>query len=89
MSAYDTLHDRAHELGLCIGRWSPGDGVTRYRFFASKDHSHLDYFSGDGMFTALGIKEATIFLRGIARGRVLGLTEAEQMVRRHGMTVGS
>jgi len=48
-------------VGLYFDDWSPGDGVTRYRFFTKPDQ---DYFAGDGLYTALGWKEACIFADG-------------------------
>ena len=52
----------AQRLGLYVAEQSPGDGVTHYRFFEGT--APKAYFSGDGIFTALGVKEAATFLRG-------------------------
>jgi len=54
-------------LGLTMYTYSPGDGVTRYRFFT--DHHVSDYFDGDQRFTALGLKEAVAFVRGYQVGK--------------------
>ena len=44
-----------------MATYSPGDGVTRYRFFEKPS----DYFGPEnGTYTALGLKEATIYARG-------------------------
>lgn len=51
----------ASTLGLDVFTHSPGDGVTRYKFVPK--HRQSDYWSGNG-FTALGIQEAEVFLRG-------------------------
>lgn len=59
------LRDLATQAGLFIDSYSPGDGITRYRFFIRES----DYFAGDGIFTALGLKEAMIFIRGYRLGR--------------------
>jgi len=51
---------RAEYLGLHVTTYSPGDGVTRYRF----SREDLDYFAlgGNNSFTALGVKEADAML---------------------------
>ncbi len=51
--------------GYSIETYSPGDGVTRYRFF--KDASpHQDYFGPDnGVYTALGYAQAETFAEGL------------------------
>jgi hypothetical protein len=56
------LKDFARSLGLYVATWAPGDGVTRYRFFTQP----LRYDQGDGLYTALGLKEAWCFVRGYA-----------------------
>ena len=68
-----------NEAGLILREYSPGDGVTRYRFFArhcndrdEPGHSwecshdvHQSYFGpANGIYTALGIKDAETFLAG-------------------------
>jgi hypothetical protein len=50
----------AKNLGLYAAAYSPGDGVTRYRFFRKPN----GYFQADGIYTALGKKDALIFLAG-------------------------
>jgi hypothetical protein len=48
--------------GLYCRKYRPGDGVTRYRFFTSPSN---DYFGPEnGIYTALGWKEAEIFATG-------------------------
>lgn len=54
-------------VGLYVATWAPGDGVTRYRFFVTPS----DYNSSDGLYTALGHKEAITFVQGVAVGRRL------------------
>ena len=54
------LERKAREAGLYVDSYSPGDGVTRYRFFGKP----MDYFAGRGLFTALGKKEAETWLDG-------------------------
>jgi hypothetical protein len=57
---YDELKEAAHERSLHVARWSPGDGVTRYRFF---DRAGNSYDGPDnGVCTTLGLKQAYKFL---------------------------
>lgn len=56
------LKEEALEKGLYVATWAPGDGVTRYRFF---ENSGNTYFGPEnGIYTALGLKEAYTFLAG-------------------------
>lgn len=58
--------EQAREVGLYVATWSPGDGMTRYRFFAKPS----DYFGPEnGIYTALGAKEAGTFIEGYAYGK--------------------
>jgi len=57
----------AGDVGLRMATYSPGDGVTRYRFFYAGP-GPVAYFDADGVYTALGAKEAMIFLEGVAEG---------------------
>ena len=59
---------RAELLGLYVDSYSPGDGVTRYRFFTEE----TDYFAGDGVGTALGVKDAMTFLDGYSAAKFGG-----------------
>lgn len=58
------IEDRAFQLGIRVSTWSPGDGITRYRFFRVE----TDYFGDHAIYTALGAKEARVFLAGFAAG---------------------
>ncbi len=59
--------EEARENGIFVDTYSPGDGITRYRFFKNPGN---DYFGPDnGIYTALGRNEAVIFLTGWAMGR--------------------
>jgi hypothetical protein len=63
MSRFADLILDADKVGLSIDTWSPGDGLTRYRFFPQQDCP--DYFGSSGrLYTALGIKEAETWLSG-------------------------
>lgn len=65
-SRLNCMIQNAHALDLHVSEWSPGDGVTRYRFFKKAGNS---YFGPDnGIHTVLGIKEAETFLAGYAAG---------------------
>ena len=57
---YDALKEAARERGYYVSTHSPGDGVTRYKFF---DRPGNHYFGPDsGVCTALGLKKAYKFL---------------------------
>lgn len=55
--------------GFGVDSYGPGDGVTRYRFFASEP---VEYFAGRGIYTALGIAEAEVFASGLGQGYLFG-----------------
>jgi hypothetical protein len=46
--------------------YSPGDGVTRYRFFETDQTPNYD--QGNYIYTALGIKAADLWLCGVVYG---------------------
>jgi len=57
----------AHEAGLNVRTCSPGDGVTRYRFFPKDDPS--SYFGpSNGIHTVLGAKAALAYCAGVRNG---------------------
>ena len=68
MTRLHDLEDWAEMAGLVVRTHSPGDGVTRYRFFRDSaptgEGDGSDYFSGFGCYTALGMKEALAFVAG-------------------------
>jgi len=66
-SRLERLRDTAEVCGLRLFEWRPGDGVTRYRFFSGRG-SAGSYFSDTGYFTALGLKEAEVWLNGWSQG---------------------
>ncbi len=61
----------ARAVGLYVGVWSPGDGTTRYRFFTKNTpgSKYADYHQGDGIYTALGRKDALSFIVAYRMGR--------------------
>jgi hypothetical protein len=73
-------HDAA-KLGLMVATWSPGDGMTRYRFFPIGTETDAQDFFGprNGLYTALGLKEAFTWLNGYRDGKAAGLDEARQL----------
>lgn len=56
----EELREACEEAGFYLTTYSPGDGVTRYRFFSKP----TDYFGGFGDYTALGYKEACAYAMG-------------------------
>ena len=68
MTRLQELEVEARRAGFLVRTYSPGDGVTRYRFFRiddTPDGVHQDYFGpASGIYTALGVKEARAFLAG-------------------------
>lgn len=53
--------------GYSVATWSPGDGATRYRFFKNAPKNQTYFGPDNGIFTALGYKEAAAFALGLAR----------------------
>jgi hypothetical protein len=68
-SRLESLRREAARHNLYVGVYSPGDGVSRYRFIRSRNGKPVSYFSDDGIFTALGIGEAETWLSGYRRRR--------------------
>lgn len=55
-----TPKNPSHTCAKCKRPHSPGDGVTRYRFFTNPKN---DYFGPEnGIHTALGLKAAWLFV---------------------------
>jgi hypothetical protein len=61
------LEKEAREAGLYVSSWSPGDGVTRYRFF--KGTSARSYFSGGAIYSVAGLIGAENWLSGYRTGK--------------------
>lgn len=51
--------------GLYTATWSPGDGITRYRFALAP----FDYHETNGIHTALGWKAAVAFAEAFLLGQ--------------------
>ena len=66
MTRVQELRDYCETGSFHVTTYSPGDGVTRYRFFSKEGN---DYFGPDeGDWTALGIAEAWAYARGRRQG---------------------
>lgn len=59
------LMDYCKRANLYVYTYSPGDGITRYKF--SKD-ADSDYFGCQSYYVVLGFKEAEIFATGFLEG---------------------
>lgn len=57
------LRDACEAAGFTVRTYSPGDGVTRYRF-STIDERSGDYFAMRNEYTALGLKEAWTYAAG-------------------------
>jgi len=69
MTRFQELERAAEEVGLTVKTWSPGDGVTRYRFFNDALRHKQSYFGpGNGVYTALGYSDASTFVTGYVVG---------------------
>ncbi len=78
------LQKDADALGLIVSTYSPGDGVTRYRFFRASDQTpgrRVDYFSGSSpVSTQLGIGKAEWFVGDYAVRQELASQERRDEV---------
>ena len=62
MTKLEQLSAACEKVALWVATYSPGDGVTRYRFFDKPGNS---YFGPDnGLNTELGYKAACAYARG-------------------------
>ena len=70
----DLMNATLRPYGLQCYTWSPGDGVTRYRFSRELDS---DYSACRAVVTVLGAKQAdlvaTVWMQGWEAGRELGV----------------
>lgn len=88
----EEMQDYAKSLGITVATWSPGDGVTRYRFFEKAGPGQTYFGPASGMYTALGLKEAWNYLYGYgggktshARKRKLSHDEAKRLLKSEGI----
>ena len=70
MSRFSDLTHDLEKHCLWVATWSPGDGMTRYRFFDKPGNSYFG--PGSGIYTAAGIAEAETFVTGWVLGRASG-----------------
>ena len=75
MTKQVVLERAAKEAGLFIGKWSPGDGMTRYRFFERAGNTF--YGPDCGIHTSEGSAQAMEFLTGFCYGRMAGRKEVK------------
>lgn len=70
LTRMERLQNDAKAAGLIVATYSPGDGVTRYRFFVASEQAHVrhaDYFGGSRpVETVLGIAKAEQFVSDYA-----------------------
>ncbi len=79
MARESEVKQKAKIVGVALRMYSPGDGVTRYRFFrivpAMKD-THFDYFGPFGSLdTVLGAKAALDWLEAFHLGWLEGVRQ--------------
>ena len=66
ISDFRHISDLCSSHGLHVYTYSPGDGVTRYRF--SRD-ANSSYFACHALTTVCGRGTATAYLRGFLDGK--------------------
>ena len=65
----EELQDYAKSVGLKVASYSPGDGVTRYRFFDKPGPGQTYFGPASGIATELGLKNAWNFVYSYGAGR--------------------
>ena len=70
MATSKEVQEAAEAAGVYVGTWSPGDGITRYRF-ASVPGSYSSWSLCDMLATCLGASDALQFLHGVVVGQHL------------------
>ena len=71
MTRYQNLQLKAKQCGLSVAKWSPGDGMTRYRFYVTGLYNDegADYFAlMNPTFTACGLGDAHTWVNGYRSG---------------------
>jgi len=70
MAIAKDIRKLAEHASVYVDSWSPGDGVTRYRF-ARVPGSYFEWSSYNILGTCLSAREARVFLAGVLAGRSL------------------
>jgi hypothetical protein len=71
MATSKEVRKLAKGADVYVDTWSPGDGITRYRF-AGVPGSYFEWSSvTDTLTTCLGARDALEFLHGVVAGRRL------------------
>ena len=73
MTKIEQLREMGQRGNFYVGTYSPGDGVTRYRFTSGTDS--INYFAMSSFYTALGFREASAY----AEGRLAGYWDAKEV----------
>ena len=83
MTKRQELEETCREAGITFDTYSPGDGVTRYKFFREPGSGYFG--PHDGFHTSLGLSEALTFAEGYLLGRAARdkLKEKEIEVKSH------
>ena len=71
MATSKEVRKLAEAAGVHVDTWSPGDGITRYRFAFPVPGSYFAWRSCDVLATCLGARAALQFLHGVVAGRRL------------------
>jgi hypothetical protein len=64
----EDLQDYAKTVRLTVATYSPGDGLTRYRFFDKPGPGQTYFGPASGIHTALGLKKAWDFVYSYSAG---------------------
>ncbi len=80
MTKIERLQEMGKGANFYVADYSPGDGVTRYRFMSGT--RQRNYFNSFGNYTALGFKEALAYATGRCDGRLSKPELAEQSINR-------
>lgn len=76
MAISKDLIEKLDDIHVHVATYSPGDGQTRYRFYASREK--YDYFAVPGitvLTTMLGRRDAEIYAAGLLVGSNLPYTD--------------
>jgi hypothetical protein len=84
MTTEKEVQQEATRLGVPLSTYSPGDGITRYRFGGESN----EYFASSAWTTVLGARDALTWLAGYghaaSRAREQSQRRLDLVERRHG-----